>query len=68
MPRRILHYEIEIIESALDHKIKIKKEEKIPTVIAIVIYTGTAKWNVKRYFKECQEILKGAETIKLGNY
>ena len=67
MPRRILHYEIEIIESAIDHK-KIKKDEKIPTVIPIVIYTGTAKWNAKKYFKECQEILKGAERVGLGNY
>ena len=68
MPRRILKYEVEIIESALNHKTKMKKKEKMPVIYPIIIYTGTKKWDVERYIEECQERLKGAEKIGLGNY
>lgn len=68
MPRRILKYEVEIIESALNHKTKMKKKEKMPVIYPIIIYTGTKKWDVERYIEECQERLEGAEKIGLGNY
>ena len=68
MPRRILKYEVEIIESALNHKTKMKKKEKMPVIYPIIIYTGTKKWDVERYIGECQERLEGAEKIGLGNY
>ena len=68
MPKRILEYEIEIMNSCLDHKKKLKKDEKLPAVIPIVIYTGKRKWNVAKYIKECQEKLEGIEITGLGSY
>ena len=68
MPKRILEYEIEIMNSCLDHKKKLKKDEKLPAVIPIVIYTGKRKWNVAKYIKECQEKLEGIEIPGLGSY
>lgn len=68
MPKRILEYEVEIIKEAVKGKKMTQKEHKLPTVIPIVIYTGTRKWNVERYIKECQETLEGADSIKLGEY
>ena len=68
MPRRILKYEVEIIESVLNHKTKMKKKEKMPVIYPIIIYTGTKKWDVERYIEKCQERLEGAEKIGLGNY
>ena len=38
MPKRILEYEIEIIDSNIDHKKKMKKGEKLPTIIPIVMH------------------------------
>ena len=61
MPKRILEYEIEIIDSNIDHKKKMKKGEKLPTIIPIVIYTGKKKWDVARYIEECQEKLEGTK-------
>lgn len=68
MPKRILEYEVEIIKEAVKDKRMTKKDHKLPTVIPIVIYTGSGKWDVENYIKECQEILKGADSIKLGEY
>lgn len=68
MPKRILDYEVEIIKEATKGKKMTKKHHKLPTVIPIVIYTGNRKWNVEQYIKECQDILEGADTIKLGDY
>lgn len=68
MPKRILEYEIEIIDSNIDHKRKMKKKEKLPAVIPIVIYTGEKKWDVARYIEECQEKLEGTKIPGLGSY
>ena len=68
MPKRILEYEIEIIDSNIDHKKKMKKGEKLPTIIPIVIYTGKKKWDVARYIEECQEKLEGTKIPGLGSY
>lgn len=68
MPKRILEYEVEIIKEAVKGKKMTKKDHKLPTVIPIVIYTGSGKWNVEKYIKECQEKLSGTDSIKLGEY
>lgn len=68
MPKRILEYEVEIIKEATKGKIMTKRNHKLPSIIPIVIYTGSRKWNVEKYVKECQEILEGTDTIKLGEY
>ena len=68
MPKRILEYEIEIIDSNIEHKKKMRKEEKLPTVIPLVIYTGKKKWDVAKYIEECQEKLEGTKVPGLGNY
>ena len=68
MPYRILEYEYELIRSENDYKKLGTKEYKIPVVIAIVLYTGKQKWNVKKYIEEVQEKLEGYEEIKLAKY
>ena len=68
MPKRILKYQIAIMEMAMKNKKIIKKNEKLPLVIPIVIYTGTGKWNVARYIKDCQEQLEGLDNMDLGSY
>ena len=59
MPYRILEYEYELIRSEIDYKKLGTKEYKIPAVIAIVLYTGKKKWDVKKYIEEVQEKLEG---------
>ena len=68
MPYRILEYEYELIRSENDYKKLGTKQYKIPAVIAIVLYTGKQKWNVKKYIEEVQEKLEGYEEIKLAKY
>ena len=68
MPYRILEYEYELIRSENDYKGLGTKNYKIPAVIAIVLYTGKQKWNVKKYIEEVQERLEGYEEIKLAKY
>ena len=68
MPYRILEYEYELIKSENDYKKLGTKDYKIPAVIAIVLYTGKQKWNVKKYIEEVQERLEGYEEIKLAKY
>ena len=68
MPKRILEYEIEIMESNIDHKKKMKKGEKLTAIIPIVIYTGRKKWDVAKYIEECQEKLEGGKIPGLGSY
>ena len=68
MPKRILKYQIAIMEMAMKNKKIIKKNEKLPLVIPIVIYTGTGKWNVAKYIKDCQEQLEGLDNMDLGSY
>ena len=68
MPKRILKYQLAIMEMAMKNKKIIKKNEKLPLVIPIVIYTGTGKWNVAKYIKDCQEQLEGLDNMDLGSY
>ncbi len=68
MPKRILKYQIAIMEMAMKYKKTMKKEEKLPLVIPIVIYTGTERWNVAQHIKDCQEQLEGLENMELGSY
>ena len=68
MPYRILEYEYELIRSEVDYDKLGTKDYKIPAVIAIVLYTGKQKWNVKKYIEEVQERLEGYEEIKLAKY
>lgn len=65
MPRRILEYEVAIMQETF---LNMNKNEKLPLVIPIVIYTGSKKWNVAKTIQECQERLEGYEKIKLGEY
>ena len=68
MPYRVLEYQMEIMRSNTN-LIKIrKKEEKIPKVIAIVIYTGKNKWNVEKDIKNMQEEFEGEGEVELGIY
>lgn len=68
MPYRIMEYQFKITKSAVDiNKLKLK-EYKIPIVIPIVLYTGTRKWNVKKYIKEAQESYKQYNGEELGRY
>ena len=68
MTYRILEYEYELIRSEIDYNKLGTKDYKIPAVIAIVLYTGKQKWNVKKYIEEVQEKLEGYEEIKLAQY
>ncbi len=68
MPKRILKYQIAIMEMAMKYKKTMKKEEKLPLVIPIVIYTGTERWNVAKHIKDCQEQLEGLDNMELGSY
>ena len=68
MPKRILEYEVEIIKEAVKGRKFTKNNHRLPTVIPIVIYTGSQKWEVEKYIQECQVLLQGAQKIKLGEY
>lgn len=68
MPKRILDYEVEIVESALNNKIYLEENEEMPIVIPIVIYTGKTRWNVTGYLEDCRRILNPVEAFRLGNY
>lgn len=68
MPKRILEYEVEIIKEAVKGRKFTKNNHRLPTVIPIVIYTGSQKWKVEKYIQECQVLLQGAQKIKLGEY
>ncbi len=68
MPYRIMEYQFKITKSAVDiNKLKLK-EYKIPIVIPIVLYTGTRKWNAKKYIKDAQESFKQYNGEELGRY
>ncbi len=49
-------------------KRRIKKDEKLPLIIPIVVYTGKGKWNVVNDIKDCQEQLEGYTNMGLGSY
>lgn len=68
MPKRILDYEIEIMKTAENHNVILKKDAEMPIIIPIVIYTGKMKWNVSGYIKDCRKKLSRLESFRLGNY
>ena len=59
MPYRILKYNMEIIDSAIDRTKINTKDYKIPAVYSFVIYTGNQNWNVEKYITDKQRKLKG---------
>ena len=68
MPLRILEYETQIMESAIDREKLGQKGYKLPIVISIVLYSGRRKWNAKTYIREAQEKLKGYKELELARY
>ena len=68
MPKRILDYEIEIMKTAENHNVILKKDAEMPIIIPIVIYTGRKRWNVTGYIQDCRKRLNRLESFRLGNY
>ena len=68
MPKRILDYEIEIMKTAENHSVILKKDVEMPIIVPIVIYTGRRKWDVTGYIKDCRKRLNRLESFRLGNY
>ena len=68
MPKRILDYEIEIMKTAENHNVILKKDVEMPIIVPIVIYTGRKRWNVTGYIKDCRKRLNRLESFRLGNY
>ena len=66
MAFRILEYKVEIIRDVIK-KNKNKNKYKIPKIIAIVIYSGKAKWKAIKDIKEKEEKYKNIEQ-DLGKY
>ena len=67
MPKRILEYQVLIMNSGIDKKKEKTKGYKYPSVIPIVLYTGKNKWNSNKYIEESQDMLDGY-TYRMGNY
>ena len=68
MPRRILGYELDIIDSCKNNKTYINKGYLYPTVIAIVLYTGHKKWDAKLDLNEQQIKWLKYEKQRLSRY
>ena len=69
MPKRILHYQTGLIASVTEnHTEKMKKGEKFPAVIPIVIYTGERNWNIEQNYESYQETLDEKKLNYLGHY
>ncbi len=68
MAYRILNYSIEIIRNAVKKEKLKNKGYKMPIVYPIVLYTGSRKWNARRYFEECQMKLKGLQKTTFTSY
>ena len=60
MPYRLLEYYTEIVRTT-----KEKDREKMPIVIPIIIYTGSAKWISNGYISEKQEEVEGYQEGRL---
>ena len=54
MPFRMLEYIVEIMRSAVSREKMQNKNEKLPIVVPIVIYTGKENWKVPRLLQERQ--------------
>ena len=67
MAVRITEYSLEIIKSALD-LMKQGKQEKLPTVIPIVLYTGKGKWKIPKSLEDVQVKLADINLPSIGSY
>ena len=54
MPFRMLEYIVEIMRSAVSREKMQNRNEKLPIVVPIVIYTGKENWKVPRLLQERQ--------------
>ncbi len=68
MPYRLLNYCIEIIREAVVKDLLKNRSYKMPVVYPIVFYTGKRKWNVEKYFEECQMRLRGVARTNFTEY
>lgn len=68
MPYRILKYEVEIMESALESQKYKNKDYKYPIVIPIVLYTGNREWNAELDLRKIQLRWKEYENMELSKY
>lgn len=57
IPYRIKNYAIEILRTAVNKEKMHQIDYKYPLVIAIVLYTGSKKWNAKLRFQDMQKKL-----------
>ena len=55
MPYRIFEYKSEILKSNVDREGIKQKSYKVPLIIAVVIYTGSARWKVPQNLLQVQE-------------
>ena len=55
MPYRIFEYKSEILKSNVDREGIKQKSYKVPLIIAVVIYTGAARWRVPQNLLQVQE-------------
>ena len=55
MPYRIFEYKSEILKSNVDRERIKQKSYKVPLIIAVVIYTGSARWKVPQNLLQVQE-------------
>ena len=55
MPYRIFEYKSEILKSNVDREGIKQKNYKVPLIIAVVIYTGSARWKVPQNLLQVQE-------------
>ncbi len=55
MPYRIFEYKSEILKSSVDRERIKQKSYKVPLIIAVVIYTGSARWKVPQNLLQVQE-------------
>lgn len=68
MPYRILKYEVDIIESVLLDKKYKNKQYRYPSVIPIVLYTGSKAWDAKLDLRNIQLKWNKYEGQELSRY
>lgn len=68
MPRRILDYYVEIMREMEKEKGEETKNERLPIIYPIVLYTGKTKWTAKTELSELQEKIKGIPNNLILSY
>ena len=62
---RMLKYTINVLKEKIEKQSMYKEGKKLPQIIPIVFYTGSAKWNVSKKIEDTQEeVLKGEKKLK----